>query len=246
MEISSELRIFKDAADNGYKIDVNRISELARQINPNASKVTLMSLLIPIVNIMGVLQRTMIYNNARHMILDQLSVMDSLIPMTKKEEEEYKQNPSTMNALFLNIKSQMENEPICISYTDGDERSTIWFKLENENPIIVKTDGPVSKFSLLEQRISLMEKWNNLYKDLNLVALVEELDSKKNKSGIIDLDKIKNKTNKEVSIPENQLSRSEKIEQLQELKSSMLNQETEKNISQEVASPQKTIKRPKK
>jgi len=221
MELSSELRIFKDVADNGYKIDVKRISELANQINPNASKVTLMSLLIPIVNIMGVLQRTMIYNNARNMIIDQLSVLDSLIPMTKEEEEEYKKNPSTMNALFLNIKSQVENEPTSISYTDGEENNTIWFRKENERYIIIKSEGPISKLSVFEQRAKLEEKLN----EEKLKTITSPLDLKENDD-----------------IP-NELSTEDKIQELKDLKGSILNKDAEANKEKQPTSLQKIIKK---
>lgn len=70
MEIASELRMFKDVADAGYKVDVKRLSELGKQLNPNATKATLLSMLIPIFNIMQVFQRTIQYNNVRPMILD--------------------------------------------------------------------------------------------------------------------------------------------------------------------------------
>lgn len=41
MEIINELRLFKDVADAGYKIEVKRLSELGKQLNPNASNATL-------------------------------------------------------------------------------------------------------------------------------------------------------------------------------------------------------------
>ena len=38
MEMANELRMFKDVADAGYKIDIRRLSDLSKQLNPNASK----------------------------------------------------------------------------------------------------------------------------------------------------------------------------------------------------------------
>lgn len=100
MEISNELRMFKDAADAGYKIDIKRLSELGEQLNPNTSKNTLLSMLVPISNIMQIYQRTIQYNNARSMILTQLGVMDVLEEMTEKEKEEYQQKPTDLNAIL--------------------------------------------------------------------------------------------------------------------------------------------------
>lgn len=92
MEMANELRMFKDVADAGYKIDIRRLSDLSKQLNPNASKATLLSMLIPIFNIMQVFQRTVQYNNARPMILDQLNVMDALEEMSEIEKQEYQKN----------------------------------------------------------------------------------------------------------------------------------------------------------
>ena len=38
MEFANEARMFKDAANAGYKIDVKRLSELGKQLNPNQKK----------------------------------------------------------------------------------------------------------------------------------------------------------------------------------------------------------------
>ena len=42
MEMAYELRMFKDVADAGYKIDTKRISDLNKQLNPDAPKATLL------------------------------------------------------------------------------------------------------------------------------------------------------------------------------------------------------------
>ena len=89
MEIANELRMFKDVADAGYRVDVNRLSELGKQLNPNSVNVTLLSLLMPVVNIMYVFQRAIQYNNVRPMILDQLNVIYVLKEMTELEKIEY-------------------------------------------------------------------------------------------------------------------------------------------------------------
>jgi hypothetical protein len=68
MKIANELRMFKDAADAGYKVDVERLSKLGKQLNPNATKATLLSMLIPVFNVMQVFQRTIQYNT---IMLDQ-------------------------------------------------------------------------------------------------------------------------------------------------------------------------------
>lgn len=62
LELANEFRMFKDVADNGYKIDTKRLSELGEQLNQNGKKLHLLSMLIPIFNMMQVLQRAIQYN----------------------------------------------------------------------------------------------------------------------------------------------------------------------------------------
>ena len=104
MEIANELRMFKDVADAGYRVDVNRLSELGKQLNPNSVNITLLSLLMPVVNIMYVFQRAIQYNNVRPMILDQLNVIDVLKEMTELEKIEYLEKPTGLNAAFVTFK----------------------------------------------------------------------------------------------------------------------------------------------
>lgn len=107
MEIANELRMFKDVADAGYKIDIKRLSDLSKQLNPNAPKATLLSTLIPIFNIIQVFQRTIQYNNLRPTILDQLNAIDVLEEMLEIEKEEYSKNPTGLNALVIPIKTEI-------------------------------------------------------------------------------------------------------------------------------------------
>lgn len=51
IEILNDLRMFKDVADAGYKINLRRILKLREQINPNVKNITFLSTLTPIVNI---------------------------------------------------------------------------------------------------------------------------------------------------------------------------------------------------
>lgn len=75
LDLVNGLRMYKDVADNGYKIDNKRFSELSKQLYPNASKVRSLLMLIPIVNLMQVFKRAAQYNNIRPMVLDEWSLM---------------------------------------------------------------------------------------------------------------------------------------------------------------------------
>lgn len=58
MDVTNGLRMFKDVADAGYKIDLAKMSELQKQLFPDLTKINFLSLLIPIFNIIQVLKKT--------------------------------------------------------------------------------------------------------------------------------------------------------------------------------------------
>lgn len=176
MEIANEMRMFKDVADNGYKIDIKRLAEFSKQMNPNGTKTTLLSLLIPILNIAGVLQRTMQYNNARPMILTQLDVMDTLVDMTKEEQEQYQAKPTGLNALVLTIKKEEVDKGTQVSFPDGAETSSIWFKTKDDGTrIIIKAEGPVATLSIAEQNKKLDEELSDMAKSIKEKYTEDEL-----------------------------------------------------------------------
>ena len=86
LTFANELRVFKDIADAGYKIDINKFSELGKQIDPQQKKITLLSMLIPMYNLMTVLQSVINYNNRRSYFLDSLHVMNILEEMSEIEK----------------------------------------------------------------------------------------------------------------------------------------------------------------
>ena len=163
MEITNELRMFKDAADAGYKIDVKRLSKLGMQLNPNATKETLLSMLIPIFNVMQVFQRTIQYNNVRPMILDQLSVIDALEEMTESEKAEYLKNPTGLNALVVPLKSEIRlSKAISIKINDGNEHSEIYYEMGEslDDITILKVSGSASRLTVEEQKKRVVEAWD--------------------------------------------------------------------------------------
>ena len=165
MEIANELRIFKDVADAGYKVDIKRLSELGKQLNPNAKKITFLSGLIPIFNVMQVFQRTMQYNNVRPFILDQLSVIDALEEMSEIESEEYLKNPTGLNALIVPLKTEIRlSKATLIKINDGDEYSEIYYEMGEslKDITILKVTGPASRLTVEEQKKKVVEAWRTI------------------------------------------------------------------------------------
>ena len=201
MEIANELRMFKDVADFGYKIDVNRLSELGKQLNPNANKITLLSMLIPVLNVMQVFQRTIQYNNIRTMILDQLRVIDALEEMSEMEKSEYLKNPTRLNAFIVPLKSEIR---LATASSIKIENSEIYFKMGKsfEDITILKVIGSANRLSIEEQKKKVTE---TLYKASNeLQSDDEEILNEKLNNINKDLSDSEEKNTQQEFIPINQ------------------------------------------
>lgn len=199
MEMYNELRMFKDVADAGYKVDINRIAELGKQLNPDGTKITLMSLLVIGVNMLMVFQRAIEYNNVRPYVLDQLNVIDALEEMSELEKQEYAKNPTSLNALMIIVKKNIEaSNAITIKIKDGNEQSEIKFKMGSslEDITIVSVTGPSARLSEEEQKKQVVETLKNAVK----AGLDKFGDSKSFakalcNNGVVDLNEHKEKEN---------------------------------------------------
>lgn len=228
MEITNELRMFKDAADAGYKIDVKRLSELGMQLNPNATKETLLSMLIPIFNVMQVFQRTIQYNNVRPMILDQLSVIDALEEMTESEKAEYLKNPTGLNTLVVPLKSEIRlSKAISIKINDGNEHSEIYYEMGEslDDITILKVSGSASRLTVEEQKKRVVEAWEQagIRKYGSTEALIDNLKS--NTSIDLSDSKEDRKDEETISPISQELNISKQKRALESLKSELLEEQ---------------------
>lgn len=228
MEIVNELRMFKDAADAGYKIDVKRLSELGKQLNPNATKATLLSMLIPIFNVMQVFQRTIQYNNVRPMILDQLSVIDALEEMSEIEKTEYLKNPTGLNALIVPLKSEIRlSKATSLKINDGNDHSEIYYEMGEslDDITILKVSGSASRLTVEEQKEKVVEAWKTVVQaGMEKYGDAETLIDTLKSSTSIDLSDSKEdkKDEETTSLIPQRLSISEQKQALESLKSELL------------------------
>lgn len=150
----NELRMYKDAADNGYLID-------GKNYNINFDKFRLpivrnftISLLIPIYNIVYTIQNIIKYNQNKDKLLDNLSLMDSLDEMTEEEKKQYQKFPTGFRALVLMVKKAIKlTEKNHIQIQTPYDISEIYYDLtEDEDIEIVKVYGSLSKQTLESQK----------------------------------------------------------------------------------------------
>lgn len=228
LEVANELRMFKDVADNGYKIDTKRLSELGEQLNPNGSKIHFLSMLIPIYNMMLVLQRALQYNNCRGLVLDQLRVMDTLEEMSEIEKEEYAKKPTGLNALLVPFKLEIRlANAEHITINENNENSEIFFEIgESLNDItILKVNGDASSLTVQEQKQKVIETLKTIFKaGLEKYGDEESLINALHNNDTIDVsDNEENKKDEEtVSQTTQELSISEQKQSLKNLKNELL------------------------
>ena len=226
IELTNELRMFKDVADAGYKINIDRLSDLSKKLNPDASKITLLSMLIPIFNIIQVFERITKYNNIRPMLFDQLSIIDALEEMSEIEKQEYQKRPTGLNAILVPFKLEARiAKSDSVKIENDNKKSEIFYEIGDslDDITILKVAGDASRLTEDEQKKKVIEVIKS-----SLSEETEEYDDVENSTNTIkysdDLDLKDNSDNKEeknvTSKRESSLSRQKQA--LEDLKNKLI------------------------
>lgn len=244
IELTNELRMFKDVADAGYKINIDRLSDLSKKLNPDASKITLLSMLIPIFNIIQVFERITKYNNTRPMLLDQLSIIDALEEMSEIEKQEYQKRPTGLNAILVPFKLEVRiAKSDSVKIENDNEKSEIFYEIGDslDDITILKVAGDAYRLTEAEQKKKVIEAIKS-----SLLAETEEYDDVENATNTIkdndDLE-LKNTDNKEEQkvTPKQESSLSRQKQALEDLKNKLIEKQQAAQKS-----PAKTKKRKRK
>ena len=188
MDVVNNLRVFKDLADSGYKINFEKFLEVSNSLNlkyasdyENYSSNSKLTRLIPIYNMLDEFRILFYYNENREMILNQFECLGLLEEMTEFEKKEYSKNPSYLNAFLvpLVVETRIENA-VRVKINVDNKFGEIFFDLDdNYNICILKTTGIASE-KTEEELISLigLSVLNLLdqqtYNDLNEINESEE------------------------------------------------------------------------
>ncbi|MEG1142991.1 MAG: hypothetical protein RSD96_00145 [Bacilli bacterium] len=222
IQSSQVLLMFKDLADNGYKMDLNRFHEIAQQMNPEAKRVSLLSFFIPVVNIMLATQKAVQYKQIRSSILDQFSVIDLLEDMSDEEIERYQKKQTGLNALFMSLKNVQDIQRdinTVIFIEDGEENSISYEVDDNGYLIIVNVEGAISRLSVIEQKVKLKELLEEI--SINKENLINDSSTDLEEEDIFDdIDNISN-------LEDGSLSLLEQRQQLEDLKGKLLDGEVQ-------------------
>lgn len=228
MEMASELKLFKDVADAGYKIDTKRLAELQEQLYPGETNAILLSMLIPIFNVMKVFERMMQYNNARPIILSQLNVLDALEEMSEVEKMEYLKNPTGLNALIVPLKLEKRLEKATsIKINDDNEHGEIYYEKGKslDDITILKVSGSVSRLTAEEQKKKIIEAQRNAsQEEIKKYSDAETLTDSNSNIDSSDSKKYK-KDEKTISLTPQESSVSEQKQMLENLKKKILEEQ---------------------
>lgn len=226
VEIAKELRMCKDVADAGYRFDSKKFTSIVKEINPNVNKETILSMLIPFYNAINAVKNDFYYNQIRHILFDQLRVMGVLEEMTEYEKKEYQKKPTGLNALLLQIKIELKMTTATkINFSDN---SVIYFDIKEDDFIIYKAEGPVSRLSEEEQKQKIKEVCIKMGKALsNKYDNIDELaaDVKANINGTLDLSQTS--LDKSPNTENQDNSREARINELKQIKEELLQEQEE-------------------
>lgn len=147
ISVANELRMYKDAADNGYRIDGRNLNVNSKIYHTNIIKNLSIALLIPFLNIITSVTNVMAYNLNRHQLLDNLNMLDALEDMTNEEKEKYQKFPTGLHALILMIKNAIKLSKLnVIKIISNYGTSEMYYDITDDGDIeIIKVYGPLSK-----------------------------------------------------------------------------------------------------
>lgn len=219
IEIATSFKMFKDVADAGYKIDIERMDKITKILDPDSSKREFLTMLLPVFNIMYSSFKAIGYNNAKSMLLDQLGVLDVLEEMSEIEKQEYQKRPTGLNAILVPLKSELRlAKSQLLIIIRPNFKSKIFYEIgENNDITILKVEGDALYLSLEDQKEIV---FNELKEEqvINQSEIVESL-----KEPILE----ETKQEIEVSMLD------EQIEDLKRIKEDLLNKKDEENFKEE-------------
>ena len=212
-------KMFKEIADVGYKINADKFRDFANSIPTNSSDISKVIRFIPFVNLLYTLHGINSYENNKQLIFQQFLSLDILEEMTDDEKEEYKKNPTGLNAMVITLNNgrvvngKIVNEPIATikEQEANGEFSIVKIKFNSNNKDkfyeIISTSGPISRLSIEEQNEFVEKHLSSAFKKY-------DSDAKKDTINSTSEEKVEDKKISEESVKP--LSRLERYKQLRD------------------------------
>lgn len=167
--------LIKDINDSGYKLDINKLIEFKDRmgnLSSNLSTVNFLKFVTPFLNIISEIEFSMNYYNMRDSVLQQLNLLNLLVPMTDEEKRQYKSNSKDLLNAISNDEELEQNIVLlkdalkCLKHINEYaqysyikiENSTVYYEYKNGILTIIKAIGTFSLLPIEEQKSRLMEK----------------------------------------------------------------------------------------
>lgn len=224
-EISNELKIFKDIAEQGYKFNLNKTKSIQNNIIPNSNN-SLLRMYIPFYNLYAVLKGKIMYEQNKEMIFEQYEKLGIIEEMTEEEKDEYSKNPTGWNAMI--IASHNTETRFTEKQTIPETQQTVIYPEEGTQMvkmIINELDGQTNTITT----IMSTSQEDNTMKIINLSGPVKELSKDELTKYILEhMDLImegKNitlkRTNQYVEVTYTKIKQKTKLERYIELRDSL-------------------------
>ena len=133
IDTASILRIFKDLADQGFKINYEKFNEFYEHLKDENSKDYFIKMFVPFYNFYRTYIDIQDYNNLHPYLIKEMYTLGLLENMSDFEFQEYQKNPSVINAIIVPplCAKRLENAFVW-ELKDSEYSSTIWFELSNK------------------------------------------------------------------------------------------------------------------
>lgn len=215
MKLVNGMRLFKDCADLGYKINLRKLNRISLSNSQDIE--SKLAVFIPIYNMMIELKKTFVYNSASKEAIEVLERNNALIPMEQEESERYQRSKTTINAWFISMYSDSnftdedsEKIKLVIHHKDKGD-SIIYYTIDNDlNYRIIKSFGSYSSLSN-DELIEIVAKAFDItaIKCGSWMNFIREM-SKDNKNYVVEI----NEEDLENYQKQNNLSLADELEKL--------------------------------
>jgi hypothetical protein len=166
IETIFELNFFKDVADLGYKVDMNKVSD-------TFIKIPLYKMFIPGLNLYEVIRGLKSFNKKRIELLSNIENSDVFVKMDNIEHQMYLDNPKSVSAFNMAIDLIFANEHssdmvfinngIYRHEFDNGKFNQIQFRRDNNVIFISNIDGELLKLSESSRKNEISKIFSDIY-----------------------------------------------------------------------------------
>ena len=175
-EFINELKIFKDVADAGYKLNIEKMNNIQSSISNDTNNNLYLSLMIPFYNMVSVIKRKNTYENNKEMIFEQLDKLGMLDEMTEEEIKEYSKNPIGWNAVIMTANTKKEIKETTKTNANKDQVVQMIIKEEDGQTNIIEVKLDMSTTDDKLEVLKVNGPAENFTKDQLTHYIIEHID----------------------------------------------------------------------